>query len=329
VTALGLGIFLGGLVLEATPKPPVTSATAEIPDAGTSVCNGARAHGKVVVITIDGVRWQEIFGGTEAGRPGEQLTASDLTPNLHALGERGAFVGAPGYGSISATGPSFISFPGYTEMFSGHPAPCQSNKCPRNIRTTVFDEAWVAGETVAAFTSWRRIDLAATTMEKGFYRSCGDHRESRPDVETAAAAMAYYEREQPDVFFFGLAEPDTAAHHNDYPEYVAKLRQADRLIGQLIAMTDPDTHIFVTADHGRSWNFRDHITPDAAQVWMIAAGPRIPARGAVFSPKPRHLSNLAPTVRDVLGLSPDRTDGASAVLDELFQSTASNELPIR
>lgn len=329
IGVVGLGIFLAASGSKAaTPPSAARAETIPTPDNGPSVCDGRRPHGKLVFITIDGVRWQEIFGGTEAGRPGPRLSAVELTPNLHALGARGAFVGAPGHGTISATGPNFISFPGYTEMLSGHAAPCQTNQCPRNIRTTVFDEAWVGGESVGAFMTWQHIDYAITTMEKSFTRSGGDLRtgsEIRTDAETTSAALAYYERERPDVFFFGLGETDTAAHHNDYEEYISKLRDADHMIGELLALTDGDTHVFVTADHGRSYNFRDHVTPDAARVWMVAAGPRIPAHGEVYSPKPRRLADIAPTIRSIIGLRADNTNGAGEVLDEIFQANATKE----
>lgn len=325
IGVVALSVFLassGSKAQPAKPKPVV------MPEAGASVCDGAQSHGKLVVITIDGTRWQEIYTGTEDKRwetPHAHISAADLTPNLHALGRRGAMIGAPDHGTISASGPNFISFPGYTEMFSGHISPCQSNNCPRNVRTTIFDEAWVGGSQVAVFTSWKKIDFAATTMENSFFRSCSDEdHEGRPDEVTGAAALAYYEEQKPDVFYFGMAETDTAAHQNDYDLYIQKLQEADAMIGQLVALTDPDTHIIVTADHGRSYNFRDHASPDAARVWMVAAGPRIPAHGEVYSPQPRHLADLAATSRAILGLPADTTEGGGKVLDEIFQVNASD-----
>ena len=69
---------------------------------------GRRVDAPVILVAIDGVRWQEVFQGTDRAlsRP-PQTSAASLLPNLYALGrDRGAFVGAPGQGTISASGPT-------------------------------------------------------------------------------------------------------------------------------------------------------------------------------------------------------------------------------
>src|SRR5262245_49738743 len=76
----------------------------------------------VVIVTIDGVRWQEIFHGTdpEYAEPPRVDPPQSIVPNLYRLGtERGAFIGASGHGLIEASGPEYISLPGYSEIFSG------------------------------------------------------------------------------------------------------------------------------------------------------------------------------------------------------------------
>src|SRR5688500_11195803 len=72
---------------------------------------GPRVDAPVVLVTIDGVRWKEIFEGTDkALSPGPHVSATTLVPHLHKLGtERGAFVGAPDRGTLSASGPNFMS----------------------------------------------------------------------------------------------------------------------------------------------------------------------------------------------------------------------------
>lgn len=63
----------------------------------------------VIIVTLDGVRWQEVFGGvdpalaTAAGMgPDMMLSASELIPNLHALAKVGATHGSPGTTPIVA-----------------------------------------------------------------------------------------------------------------------------------------------------------------------------------------------------------------------------------
>lgn len=306
-------------------RPPVTYEA-------NAVDGGARMEGSVVIVTIDGVRWQEIFHGSDPFRSTEPpLDARSLTPNLHALGERaGAFVGAPGYGTISATGPNYVSQPGYEEILSGRFSQCEDNHCARTTLPTFLDEARAAGAKVAAFASWERIDYASTATPGAFPVSAGRHGDERiapwpgegdyrPDRFTSEVAVAYYAKERPDVFFVGLGDPDEYAHRGDYAGYVDALRRADETVGRLIELADMKSTFIITADHGRAFSFNNHGgMPEAARVWMVAAGPRFNARGPVISPHPRRLADIVPTLRVVLGLPPDVSERSGAPIDELF-----------
>lgn len=319
----------------AQPEPPRVSSVQ-----GATSSSVAGVADPVIVMTIDGVRWQEIFEGTDASRTSRApLSARALTPNLHRLGtERGAFVGAPGRGTISATGPEFISLPGYNEILSGRaPSACSSNECGRTTRPTLLDEAHRRGARVAAFASWERLDRAITMSSPHAFRvdagrgeppteALAGSPESRPDRLTAAAALDYYEAERPDVFYLGLGDPDEHAHHGDYDAYVDSIRFADEVIGRFIQVLDRDergrrTHLVISPDHGRSKDFRSHggfASPEAAQVWMVASGPRVVARGLVSTSRARHLADIAPTLRQILGLPTDESPMSGAPLEELF-----------
>ncbi|MBX3204802.1 MAG: alkaline phosphatase family protein [Labilithrix sp.] len=300
-----------------------------------------RPHGvdaPVVLMAIDGVRWQEVFHGADRSLSSSApIAPTTIFKHLHGLGtERGAFVGAPGHGTIAASGPNYVSLPGYTELLGGRPSACTDNGCARTTLPTILDEAHAAGARVAAFASWDKLDLAATMAPGSFTSSCGrrgdplvdpwpGHGDYRPDRVTATAALEYYEAEKPDVFFLGLGDADEYAHRGDYPGYLAALRHADETIGRLLALLDRlgdrgrSTHVIVTADHGRASDFKNHgPMPEAARVWMAAVGPRFSARGPVSSPEPRHLADIAPTLRMVLGLPADRSARSGAPLEELF-----------
>lgn len=310
----------------------------------TRPIEGRGVDAPVVIVTIDGVRWMEVFEGTDTTRSKHPFVpAAELAPNLHTLGvDRGAFVGAPGRGSIAATGPNFVSLPGYTEILLGRPSvACQRNDCPRTPLPTILDEARTSGAKVAAFASWSPLDLAVTTAPGGFHVSCGQEEwkddpfpgsaDYRPDRLTADAALHYFEKESPDVFFLGLGDPDEHAHRNDYDAYVASIRHADDVLGRLMRIIDHQgdrgkrTHIIVTADHGREVGFRHHgASAEAARVWLVAAGPRFQARGAISTSRQRHLADIAPTLRQVLGMPPDTSEAAGSPIDELFAATPSS-----
>jgi hypothetical protein len=263
-------------------------------------------------------------------------------PNVHRLAqERGALLGAPGRGSIAASGPEFVSLPGYTEILSGRaPRACQSNDCPRATAPTLLDEVWASGAAVAAFASWERLDRAITSVPGRFLVSCGRDGDPtvdpypgsgdfRPDAITAYLALDELWREQPDVLFLGLGEPDEYAHRGDREGYVDALRLDDTIVGQLFRVLErmgergAATNVMVTADHGRANDFRGHggWAPESARVWLLAAGPAFEARGRVASLEPRRLADVAPTLRVVLGLDADRSTLAGHAMSELFGTT--------
>jgi hypothetical protein len=341
LACLASGCADRGRAVDLREVTPYTVAKGPVgpPNPAPRDVEGARGvDAPVVIVAIDGVRWQEVFNGTDrtlASAP--PLPAAGIFPNLHAIGnQRGAFVGAPGRGTIAASGPNFISLPGYTELLSGRASRCTENDCSRTTLPSLLDEARAAGAKVAAFASWEKLDLAATSTPGAFRSSCGRNGDAmidpwpgygdyRPDRVTADAALAYYETEQPDVFFLGLGDPDEYAHRGDYAGYLTALRHADEILGRLVALLDHlgergrSTHLVVTADHGRASDFRNHGSmPEAARVWMVAAGPRFLARGTVSSPHPRRLADIAPTLRVVLGLPPDTSERSGAPIEELF-----------
>jgi hypothetical protein len=256
-----------------------------------------------VVVVLDGTRWQDIFLGADpllsAAAHVDPPSAAALTPHLHALlEERGAAVGAPEHGPpMTASGPNFVSLPGYTEIFGGHRRhPCGDNDCPKTRTRTVFDEVRERGQPgdVAVFSSWERIARAATVDEAGVVLSCGRSRLSnepllredaatsgwleegrgaaafpgkgdfRPDRFTAGLALRYLESKRPRLLFLGLGEPDEYAHRGDYAGYLDSLRFADAVIGRLFEVLDrmgsrgERTTVFVTADHGRARDWRFH-----------------------------------------------------------------------
>jgi len=313
----------------------------------------AAVSGPVILVTIDGARWQEIFEGTDAqltSAPWAHRSPRDLVPNLDRLvRERGAAVGAPGQGVIRATGPNFVSLPGYTEILTGRaPITCQDNSCATITVPTLLDETHAAGGAVAAFGSWEMLDRAVSSRPGSFVVSCGRNGDPnidpwpgsggfRPDRLTAQKALEHLETARPDLLYVGLGEPDEYGHHDDYAGYLRALTFADGVIGRLLAVLDrmgprgQATHLFVTADHGRARDFKGHggSAPESARVWLIATGPSIAARGRVASSHERHLADVAPTLRTLLGLSRHRErvrdrEGARSEgwpgepLDELF-----------
>lgn len=341
-------LLVATLAVGSSCAAPRTMASREAPlapmsDLAADAVDPLAGSGPVILVTIDGARWQEVFEGSDTALSrGPQRSARELVPHLDQLvRESGAAVGAPGRGLIRATGPNFVSLPGYTEIFTGRaPIGCQDNTCAPIATPTLFDEVHAGGKRVAAFGSWEMLDRAVSARPGSFVVSCGRSGDAsvdpwpgsgdfRPDRLTARLALRHLETTMPDVLYVGLGEPDEYGHRGDYEGYLRALGEADAFIGELtlalgrMGKRGADTHLFVTADHGRASSFKHHggTAPESARVWLVASGPAIVARGRVTSSRERHLADIAPTLRRVLGIKPDRASNLGwrgQPLQELF-----------
>lgn len=145
----------------------------------------------VVIITIDGYRWQEMFSGAaqeyfkkdSKGQPGEaerrfwRSTAGErraaLTPFLWSeVATKGQIFGDPSSGSrVHVTNGLWFSYPGYNEMFAGvADARIDSNNKLPNPNLTVLE--WLNSRPafkgkVAAFGAWDVLPYILNSSRSG------------------------------------------------------------------------------------------------------------------------------------------------------------------
>lgn len=256
--AVGLCAFALASSVLATPR------TAEVRPATAPI--GAKTT-QVVLLALDGVRYEEVFGGVDAALAAQQhlppqhvVSARELMPNLHALmREQGAAIGAPGVGApISASGPEYVSLPGYAEMLTGRRITgCLNNGCSGTRSASIVDELAHARADAksAVISSWPDIERVAassgrvavsTGRQAGRTRTFFErtpaaraalrraeseapwpgHDDFRRDRFTADLALAYLEEAQPELLFIGLGEPDEFAHQGNYAGYLDSIRCA-------------------------------------------------------------------------------------------------------
>lgn len=254
-------------------------------------------EGRVVIVTIDGARWQDVFFGADPRFGLDVTPAKELLPNLYALTtERGIRIGgepAP-CGEVRTANDVNLSLPGYLEAFTGRPSNCLDNDCPRSD-FTLFDQAAQSGVPgVFAIGSWEALTRATTSSPRNqgaAFVSAGrtwprePHEEPppldrwvadgigaepwpgiglyRPDLHTARIALETFRLKRPGLLYVGLGDTDEYGHHGSYADYAAALRLADTFIGDLaaaIAAQDAWAHttVLVFPDHGRAASFRDH-----------------------------------------------------------------------
>jgi Metalloenzyme superfamily len=152
----------------------------------------------VIIITLDGYRWQEVFGGADeelinnkdfshdtAGLKKKFWAASPeerrkkLMPFFwSAIASQGQLHGNRNYESkVNVLNQYWFSYPGYNEIFTGYPdTAVNSNDKNPNKNTTVLEyinKQPRFKNKVAAFTSWDCFDAIFNEQRAGFLVSSG------------------------------------------------------------------------------------------------------------------------------------------------------------
>lgn len=153
----------------------------------------------LIVITLDGVRWKEVFGGADSvllNNPkflkteGNRLTKKFWDDTEHSrrkrlmpflwseISSQGRIYGNRWYNNrVNVSNKTNISNPGYSEIFTGYVDPeINSNELKYNKNTNVFEfineQEDFAGK-VAAFASWSKIHGYLNSQKNDFIISGG------------------------------------------------------------------------------------------------------------------------------------------------------------
>jgi hypothetical protein len=200
---------------------------------GVQAAPTTHAPRNVVLVTIDGVRVQEMFGGADPavlkylarGAPVEntELYRRYAAPTPEAqrkkimpflwgtLLQHGWIAGDPARGShVEITNRFHTSYPGYAEILTGH-AQDQiiiDNKKQRQPQTTVLEfvrrEAKLPKESVAAFTSWDLFEQIA---------------EHEPGTVTINAGFARYASSDPALRALDVAQDEAVSWEDARHDY--------------------------------------------------------------------------------------------------------------
>jgi hypothetical protein len=300
----------------------------------------------VIVVTLDGMRWQEVFGGFDpmlatekAGgvtkpiplrkafaRNSAQASREAIFPFLwQVVAKKGQIFGDRGAKNVGrVTNPYKFSYPGYNEMLCGYPDPrINSNEYPPNPNESVLE--WLNSRPgfegkVAAFGAWTRLNEIVNRKRSGLPGIAGwepiapngglalSEREKllndllarttrywvdeSTDSIMTEAAMEYFVRHKPRVFYVMLGETDEWAHGRRYDLYLESARRSDEFIRRLweTAQSMPQyagkTSLVIATDHGRGatpqdWTGHGAKIPGADGWWAAMMGPTIEARGVI------------------------------------------------
>lgn len=242
----------------------------------------------VILVTMDGVRWDEIFKGSDPNF--SHAPSENLIPNLSGpLSQEGVLFGDTLSSTVNVENPTNISLPGYQNIFLGHPSNCKSNWCVRVFEDTITDELRkklrLKKRDLAAFTSWGRIrrawanhpvfttrnfGLSPILLNDPFYKKINEEQKkdlppwgypalpiARFDKYTYAAGFHYLTTQKPRFMYIGMLDSDESAHASNYVWYMKSIRDLDSRILQIVEFlkSNPEygdqTLLIVTTDHGR------------------------------------------------------------------------------
>lgn len=196
-----------------------------------SATYGQQKTKNVIIVTLDGYRWKELFQGPDSTKLfGNEFTTQEtpvlvekywgqteqerrkkITPFIwNVIGKKGQIYGNEDLGNfVKVTNKYWFSFPGYSEMFTGYADPAiNSNEYPPNPNVNVLEfinkQPGFKGK-VAAFASWYAMDNILNKERSGFLINSGWTEMRGNDLSATQRVVSEMQRYSPTVIG-GLGE---------------------------------------------------------------------------------------------------------------------------
>lgn len=199
---------------------------------------------KLIIITIDGLRWQEVFEGADANIISDpQFTSDSATATLmyggnsslekrtrlmpflwSVVAQKGQLHGNRQFGNkVNVANIYAVSYPGYSEMFTGKTDIIISgNKKINNPNHNIFEylsarKGYI--NNIGIFTSWDVVPFILNKKRTGLNMNCGYYRlndESQPLLEAINAFQDELEEKpgtRQDMLTFIAAKDYLQRHH--------------------------------------------------------------------------------------------------------------------
>ena len=316
-----LGSTLSLLILSAAA---LAGAKSEIPP------QPAITH--VIYITLDGVRWQDIYQ-THKYMP---IFWQKYAKTTEKYGE-------PGTNRTMEAASIPISLPSYQAQMTGVVTPCMNNECGA-LTIETFPEVLVkkAGfkkTDVASISSWEVMDNAFERQLGTGFSNHGNRPmhdpvtyeidnemksiniaqsaaypgdDTRHDKFTLAQSLHYFKKYKPKFLWISFGDADDFAHEGKKNNYRQTLAFYDGAIDTIIKMVktlhvDRETMIIITTDHGRgngkNWVEHDENMPEAKQTWAFVMNGKL--INGVQDENIYHFSTLSirPTIEKVFEIN--------------------------
>ena len=254
---------------------------------------------RLVLITLDGVRWQDVFRGPDpvltenSHYTHEDLKESvqkawievpdrgaALMPFLHEMARTGGTLsGNRDKGEcMKVVNDMWFSYPGYNEILTGRP----DNRITSNDKiynpTVTFLE-WLNRQPgfegqVTAFGTWDVFPYIINDKRSGVPVNAGLGNRFPTDTLTARLALQTLRKSKPRVLYIGMGDTDELAHAGNYEQYLAAANRTDDFIRTIWETIEADpvmrgkTTLIVTTDHGRGEAADETWTEHSSKTYL-------------------------------------------------------------
>ncbi|MBS1663429.1 MAG: phosphoglyceromutase [Bacteroidetes bacterium] len=242
----------------------------------------------------------------------------------------------------NVTNKYWFSYPGRSEAFTGYyDSAVNSNEYPDNPNTNVLEfidkQPGFHGK-VVTFSSWDAVARILNRNRNKMYVNVwgedvkGDNltpqqkeanlyshllpelfgKGERVDAGTYVMAKAYLQANHPRVLYIDLGDNDEFAHAADYADYLDAAHYDDAMFRDIwtTLQNDPfykdNTTLLIFPDHGRGygpgWTSHGAAVAHSNEIYFLAMGPGVPAKGEVKDSGQVYQAQYAATIAALLGL---------------------------
>ncbi|WP_304237339.1 alkaline phosphatase family protein [Jiulongibacter sediminis] len=298
----------------------------------------AQSSENLVLITLDGFRWQELFRGASEEliltEPENEKANSEkfryrekLMPFMWGvIASEGFIAGNQDCGSIVRVHNRFgFSYPGYNELLTGkRDLRIHSNRKKwnpnRNVLEVINSEEQYKGK-VSVHSTWDAMPyiINAKRSEIKVYSSQQDEHKRKErkglftnDSLTYVSALASLKKNESKVVYISFDATDEKAHRAEYGNYLEAANRIDKYIESLWAYCQSDsnykdkTTFLITTDHGRGyskkWSEHGLLVSGSKNIWLAGIGPAVIKAGEMENEKPLYQNQIAAALLNVLGI---------------------------
>ncbi|MGE4232881.1 MAG: hypothetical protein AB7F43_06070 [Bacteriovoracia bacterium] len=318
----------------------------------------ALAEQNVILLTLDGVRWQEFFYGID--RQNNNGVGGDTFPLFwkNYATESLVLGDFPKQIRMYTSNATQLSLPAYQSIMAGSDQGCWTNICGRigveTVAERIKKQLHLSKKEVAVISSWERIANAAEHIEGSVFVNAGQQylfddigvselidinrrQEKDPPSEWGSArldkytwmqAMRYLKYHRPRFFWISLNDADEWGHNGNYRNYVSALRQYDVWINELFVKLDSmreygkDTTVIIVTDHGRgdgtSWGSHGPLYPESQYIWMVVRNAFTRETRNIQGHDGYHHSDIRPSIEKLLNLVPTNCPTCGSFVREIF-----------